>query len=165
MLLPLLRGDLLALNFLRGGSDSRGFRVNIHHTLLIRPLYIIIDFFHGVKVHSTIFNIFPVFYFNNISFVSLHKIRESDQLCGLASGNRESPAESFIHLGLVIIIVELLELGEMKVELIVDHVAVQNPDLSPGVDGNEKSLVEHMLVGLLNTSSRPDGQLLLTGMT
>jgi hypothetical protein len=59
----------------------------------------------------------------------------------------------------------LLELGEMKVELIVDHVAVQNPDLSPGVDGNEKSLVEHMLVGLLNTSSRPDGQLLLTGMT
>jgi hypothetical protein len=53
----------------------------------------------------------------------------------------------------------------MKVELIVDHVAVQNPDLSPGVDGNEKSLVEHMLVGLLNTSSRPDGQLLLTGMT
>jgi hypothetical protein len=120
-------------------------------------------FVSGVEVHSTIFNIFPDFHFNIIFFIYLHKIRESNQLGGLASGNRESPAKSFLHHGREIVIVELLELGEMKVELIVDHIAVQNPDLSTGVDGDNKGLCEQMLVRLLNTSSRPDGHCYLLG--
>lgn len=45
----------------------------------------------------------------------------------------------------------------MKVELVIDHIAIQNPDLSSRVDGNNKSLVKHSLVRFLNNSSHLGG--------
>jgi hypothetical protein len=107
-----------------------------------------LNFFLGIDVQSTtsnvifrlhFFKVFPVFSFYSF-FPFFHDVGKSNKLGSLTTSNRENPAEGRFHHYLEVALGELLELGEMQVQLVVDHVAVQNPDLGTRVDGDDKSL-------------------------
>lgn len=118
-----------------------------------------LNYFLGIDVQGTTFNvIFRLYFFKVLPVFSFSRILrfffdvgKCNKLGSLTTSNRKGPAEGRFHQYLEVVLGELLELGEMQVQLVVDRIAVQNPDLGTGIDGDDKSL-EHVSINTAQQS-------------